>query len=138
MATGFNWSIVLDIGVGLGVLLLGIGVFIAMRALAATLSRLNVTLDGVDRQIAELGRPVADTLTHLGGIADTADATIARLSRVVGSVESAAGSVANTAKLAQTAVAPSLVNVGATLTGISTGLRRLVRGTGSNQTTDFK
>lgn len=134
MTTGFNWSIVLDVGVGLGVLLVGVGVFIAMRALAATLSRLNVTLDGVDRQIAGIGKPIAETLTHVGGIADTADTTIARVSRVVGSVESVAGSVANTAKLAQTAVAPSLVNVGATLTGISAGLRRLVRGAGSNET----
>ncbi len=137
MTTGFNWSIVLDIGVGLGVLLLGIGVFIAMRALAATLARVNVTLDGVDRQIADVGKPVAETLSHVGGIADTADTTIARLSRVVDSVESVAGSVANTAKLMQTAVSPSLINVGATLTGISAGLRRLVRGTGSDET-NFK
>ncbi|MDQ6825775.1 MAG: hypothetical protein M3Z14_01070 [Candidatus Eremiobacteraeota bacterium] len=132
MTTGFNWSIVLDVGVGLGALLAGIGVFLAMRALAATLGRVNVTLDGVDRQITGLGKPVVDTLTHVGGIADTADTTIARLSRVVGSVEKAAGSVAETAKLAQNAIAPSLTNVGAVLTGISAGLRRLVRGGGNN------
>ncbi len=138
MTTGFNWSIVLDVGVGLGVLLLGIGVFIAMRALAGTLARVNLTLDGVDQQIAGIGKPVADTLTHVGGIAGTADTTIARLSRVVDSVEGVAGSVAKTAQLTQTAISPSLINVGATLSGISAGLRRLVRGTGGNETTEFK
>ncbi len=136
MTTGFNWSIVLDVGVGLGVLLAGIGVFIAMRALAATLVRVNVTLDQVDGQMISLGRPLTDTLTHVGGIADTADTTIARVSRVVGSIESVAGSAATTAKLAQNAISPSLVNVGATLAGISAGLRRLVRGRGSDGTTN--
>ncbi|MDQ6931905.1 MAG: hypothetical protein M3160_01875 [Candidatus Eremiobacteraeota bacterium] len=138
MTTGFNWSIVLDVGVGLGVLLLGIGVFIAMRALAGTLARVNLTLDGVDQQLAGIGKPVADTLTHVGGIAGTADQTIARLSRVVDSVEGVAGSVAKTAALTQTAISPTLINVGATLSGISAGLRRLVRGAGGNETTDFK
>lgn len=138
MTTGFNWSIVLDVGVGLGVLLLGIGVFIAMRALAGTLARVNLTLDGVDQQLAGIGKPVADTLTHVGGIAGTADTTIARLSRVVDSVEGVAGSVAKTAALTQTAISPTLINVGATLSGISAGLRRLVRGAGGNETTDFK
>ncbi len=138
LTTSFNWSIVLDVGVGVGVLLMGLGVFIAMRALAATLSRVNVTLDEVDRQVAGVGKPVADTLTHVNGIAGTADTTVARVSHVVESVESVAGSVANTAKLMATAVSPTLINVGATLTGISAGLRRLVRGSSDGGTTNFK
>ncbi|HEV7179543.1 MAG TPA: DUF948 domain-containing protein, partial [Candidatus Baltobacteraceae bacterium] len=86
-----DWAIVLDVGVGLGVLLMGIGIFVAMLALAKTLRRLNTTLDEVDRQIQTLGKPVGETLNHVGGIADTADQTLARLSGVVQSLESVAG-----------------------------------------------
>ncbi|MGZ3498234.1 MAG: hypothetical protein ACXWNK_05145 [Vulcanimicrobiaceae bacterium] len=128
MSTGFDWAIVLDVGVGVGVLLVGVGVLIAMLGLSRTLERVNKTLDGVDEQIATLGKPVADTLAHVDGIADTADRTIARLSGVVKSLEDIAASVAQAAKLTQNAVSPAIVNVGATLGGISAGLRRLVRG----------
>jgi hypothetical protein len=127
-ASGFDWAIVLDVGVGVGILLLGLGVFLACSALAKVFARLNGTLDEVDRTIAALSTPMVETLSHVGGIADTADATVARLGTVVGSLESVAGGVGNTAKLASEAVAPALVNVGATLTGISAGIRRLVTG----------
>ncbi len=128
MTTGFNWAIILDAGVGIGALLAGLGVFLGMRALAGTLSRVNVTLDEVDRQIAAVGTPVTQMLSHVGGIADTADSTVARLSGVVKSLEDVAGSVASTAKLTQNAVSPALVNVGATLSGVTAGIRRLVNG----------
>jgi len=131
LSTGFNWTILQDVGValiGLGVLVGGIGLFIAMRGLAGTLGRLNVTLDEVDRQLASLGTPVKDTLTHIGGIADTADSTVARLGGAVRSLEGVAGSIASTAKLTQNAVSPALVNVGATLSGVTAGLRRLIDG----------
>ncbi|MDP9017406.1 MAG: hypothetical protein M3N19_03660 [Candidatus Eremiobacteraeota bacterium] len=128
MSTGFDWSIILDAGVGIGVLLAGLGVFLGMRALAGTLGRVNVTLDEVDRQIAGVGVPVTQMLSHIGGIADTADSTVARLGGVVKSLEDVAGSVAGTAKLTQDAVSPALVNVGATLSGVTAGLRRLVNG----------
>jgi len=124
----FNWAIVLDIGVGLGVLLIGIGIFIVCSSLAKVFTRLNGTLDEVDRQIAALSVPVIATLEHVGGIADTADATIARLGAVVGTLEGVAGTVGNTAKLATEAVAPGLVNLGAALSGVTAGLRRLVTG----------
>lgn len=133
MNGGFDWSLVLDVGVGVGVLLIGIAMMIAMISLARTLGRVNVTLGEVDKQIDGLGRPVGETLAHVGGIADTADRTIARLSGVVGSLETIAGSAAHTADLAKSAVSPAIVNVGATLSGISAGLRRLVNGSGSNQ-----
>jgi hypothetical protein len=71
---------------------------------------------------------VVETLGHVGGIADSADTTVARLGAVVNTLESVAGSVGGTAKLASDAVAPALVNVGATLTGITAGVRRLVTG----------
>ena len=128
MSSGFNWAIVLDIGVGLGVLLIGIGIFIVCSALAKVFTRLNGTLDEVDRQISALSVPVVATLGHVNGIADTADATVARLGAVVGTLEGVAGGVGNTAKLATEAVTPSLVNLGATLSGITAGLRRLVTG----------
>jgi uncharacterized protein YoxC len=126
----FDWGIVLDVGVGVGVFLAGVAFFIAMLALARSLRRLDKTLDGIDEQVAALGKPVSETLAHVGGIADTADQTIARLSGVVNSLEQIAGSVAQSAKLTQDALSPAIVNVGATLGGISAGLRRLVRGNG--------
>lgn len=129
--TGIDWTIVLDAGVGVGVLLMGIGIFIAMLALAKTLGRVNGTLDEVDAQIGNLGRPVGEALEHVGGIAGTADKTVARLSGVVQSLEDVAGSVAKTASLTREALAPSIVNVGATITGVSAGLRRLVAGRNS-------
>jgi hypothetical protein len=128
LSSGSSWAIVLDIGVGVGVLLIGIGVFIVCSALAKVFTRLNGTLDEVDRQIAAISVPVITTLGHVGGIADTADATVARLSAVVGTLEGVAGTVGNAAKLATEAVTPGLVNVGATLSGITAGLRKLVTG----------
>jgi uncharacterized protein YoxC len=128
VTTAFDWSSILDIGVGLGVLIAGVAMFVGMSALAKTLARVNETLDEVDRQLAGLGKPVSETLTHVGGIADTADRTVARLSGVVGSLEDVAGSVASTAQLTKDAISPAIVNVGATITGVSAGLRRLVMG----------
>ena len=132
MGTTFDWAIVLDIGVGVGVLLVGIAMMIAMMALAKTLARVNVTLDEVDRQIEAVGKPVGDALASVGGIADSADQTIARLTGVVKSLEDVAGHVASTAQLTKDAVSPAIVNVGATLSGVSAGLRRLINGRGDN------
>jgi uncharacterized protein YoxC len=128
LTTAINGALILDVLVGIGALLAGLGIFLGMRGLAKTLSRVNVTLDEVDRQIAAVGTPVTQMLSHVGGIADTADSTVARLSGVVKSLEDVAGSVASTAKLTQNAVSPALVNVGATLSGVTAGIRRLVNG----------
>jgi len=100
--------------VGIGALLAGIGIFVGMLALAKTLARLRITLDGVDRQLESIGTPVTDTLSHVDG--------------VTRSVEDAVESIARTADLARSAVVPAIVNVGATLTGVTAGLRRLVTG----------
>jgi ABC-type transporter Mla subunit MlaD len=99
-----------------------------MLALAKTLARVNMTLDEVDRQIAGLGTPVGATLTHVEGIAGTAEETLAKLGKAVASLEGAAGTVSSTTTLTKDALAPAIVNLGATLTGISAGLRRLVTG----------
>ncbi len=126
--TGTDLSWIMYVGVGVGVLLAGIGILWAMIAFAKTLGRVNVTLDEVDRQISTLSKPVNDTLGHVGGIADTADQTLARLGGVVKSLEDVAGSVSETASLTKDALQPAIVNVGATITGVSAGLRRLVTG----------
>jgi hypothetical protein len=126
LSSGFNWAIIIDVGVGVGVFLMGVGIFMVCSALARTFARLNGTLDEVDRQISALSVPVVATLGHVNGIADTADATVARLGAVVGTLEGVAGGVGNTAKLATDAVTPALVNLGATLSGVTAGLRRLV------------
>jgi uncharacterized protein YoxC len=132
LQTGFDWSAFLDVAGGIGAFLAGLGIFIAMMALARTLRRMNKTLDGVDEQVSALGKPVGETLAHVGGIADTADQVVARLTGVVGSLEKVSDSLAQTTRLAQDAVSPAIVNVGATLGGITEGLRRLVRGERSN------
>lgn len=126
--TGFDWNIVQSVGIGVGMLLFGIGILWGMMALAKTLARVNVTLDEVDRQLAAVGKPVSETLAHVGGIADTADQTLAKLTTVVGTLEDVAGQVSQTASLAKETLSPAIVNVGATITGVSAGLRRLVMG----------
>jgi uncharacterized protein YoxC len=118
------------------VLFIGIGILVVCSAIANVLRRLNGTLDEVDKQIGALGAPVAETLSHVGGIADTADTTVARLGEVVGSLESVAATVVKTSDLAGRAVAPAIVNVGATLTGISAGVRRLLTGRRSSNGND--
>jgi len=117
----------LSVAVGLGVLLAGIGVFVVCLRLAGLLTRVGRTLDEVDREIASLSGPIAQTLSHVGGIADTADVTLAKLVGVVESLETVAENVTKTSTLAQEALAPSIVNVGVTLTGVTAGLRRLTR-----------
>jgi uncharacterized protein YoxC len=107
-------SIVLDVLVGVGALLVGIGVFVGMLALAKTLTRLRVTLDAVDRQLESIGTPVQSTLSHVNGVTK--------------SLEDTAGTLSRTADLTKSAVVPAIVNVGATLGGITAGLRRLVTG----------
>ncbi len=132
VASSFDWGMVLDIGVGVGVLLVGIGVLLGMLALAKTLQRVNVTLDEVDRQLVALGKPVTATLEHLDGIVETTDRTLTSLGGAVGARERAAGSLSKTADLAKGALAPAIVNVGATLGGITAGLRRLIAGKSSD------
>jgi len=107
--SGVDWSIVLDVGVGAGVFLVGVGALIAAMALARTLNRVNVTLGVVDGQMEKLGEPIGDTLDHVSGIADTADQTLARLRGVVDVLE----------------------GVAASAVGIAAGLRRFVTGRNS-------
>ncbi len=121
-----DWPhLIFSVGAGLGVLFIGIGILVLCSGIANLLKRLNGTLDEVDKQIGALSAPVAETLAHVGGIADTADATVARLSGVVGALETVAAGVVKTSDLANRAVAPAIVNVGATLTGVTAGFRSL-------------
>jgi len=112
-------SLVLDVLVGVGALLVGIGVFVGMLALAKTLGRLRITLDAVDRQLENIGPPVTNTLAHVD--------------EVTRSLEDTADTLSRTADLTRSAVVPAIVNIGATLGGVTAGLRRLV--TGKERTT---
>lgn len=124
-----DWPhLIFSVGAGLGVLFIGIGILVLCSGIANLLKRLNGTLDEVDKQIGALSAPVAETLSHVGGIADTADATVARLSGVVGALETVAANVVKTSDLANRAVAPAIINVGATLTGFTAGVRRFFGG----------
>jgi uncharacterized protein YoxC len=126
VSSGFNWQVVLDAGVGLGVFLIGLGALVLCSALARTLARVNESLDEVDRQLSAVSAPVVKTLGHVDGIANTADVAVARLRGVVAQLETVATSAGRVSNLAVEAVSPAIVNLGATLTGISVGLRRFV------------
>lgn len=123
-----DWPSILDVGVGVGALLVGLGIFVAMVALARLFARLRKTLDEVDRQISNIGVPVGEALGHVEGISATADETLAKLGNAVGALESVATSVSGTTTLVRHALSPAIVNIGATLSGVSAGLRRLVTG----------
>jgi ABC-type transporter Mla subunit MlaD len=123
-----DWPVIFrEVGVGLGVLLVGIGILYASVKLGNLLQRVGSTLDEVDRQVAALGAPVVRTLDHVNGIAGTADETLARVGGVVGRLEAVADTAAKGANLVGAAFQPALVNLGSTVTGITAGLRRLVR-----------
>ncbi len=138
MTAPTDWPhVIFSVAAGLGVLLIGIGILVVCSAIAGTLKRLNTTLDEVDRQVAALSAPVAQTLGHVGGIADTADSTIARLGAVVGTLETLAGGVVKTSGLANDAVSPAIINIGALLTGLTAGLRSFVTGPTSRPVGDL-
>lgn len=111
-------SLILDVLAGVGALLIGIGVFVGMLALAKTLARVRLTLDAVDKQLEGIGTPVQSTLAHVD--------------EVTKSLEDTAGTLSRTADLTKSAIVPTIVNVGATLGGVSAGLRRLLTGKDRN------
>jgi hypothetical protein len=107
-----DWlSVVWSIGVGLGVFLIGLGIFVLCVRAGGLIGRLGKTLDEVDRQIPARGTPIATTLTHVGGIADTADATIARLGAAVAQLEGVAASATRTANTVGTVVTAIASNI---------------------------
>jgi hypothetical protein len=106
--------LVLDVLGGVGALLVGIGVFVGMLALAKTLARVRVTLDAVDRQLENIGPPMTNTLTHVDEVTRSLEETTGTFSRI--------------ADLTRSAVEPALINTGAALSGVTAGLRRLVTG----------
>ncbi len=124
-----DWAVVFrEVGIGLGVLLAGIGFLYASIQLGAMLRRLGTTLDVLDRQVNQLGVPVAKTLDRLSGIAATADDTLARATRAVAGLERVSAALASGVELLGSALRRPVVNVAATLSGVTAGLRRLVRG----------
>lgn len=111
--TAQTWEIALYLGVGLGALLAGLGLFVACLRAGMLFSRLGKTLDEVDQQIGVMSVPIASTLTHVGGIADTADSTLARLAAVVSQLENVATGASKTANL-----------IGSTLSGVTSAMRK--------------
>jgi len=97
-----------------GILLVGVGIFVAALALAKTLGRVRTTLDEVDKQLENVGTPVSNTLAHVD--------------EVTRSIEETVGTLSRTADLTKSAVTPAIINIGAAIGGISAGLRRLVTG----------
>lgn len=129
MTGSADWAVVFrEVGIGLGVLLAGIGFLYASLRLGATLTRLNATLDVVDRRLSELSVPVVKTLDHVSDIAGVADETLARAGKLVAWLERTTETVSKGVGLVGSALSPAVVNFGATLGGITAGLRRLVRG----------
>jgi uncharacterized protein YoxC len=114
-----EWGpLILEVFAGVGALLVGIGALVAALALAKTLARLRTTLDGVDQQMENIGTPVTSTLSNVDGVTKSLEATASTVSRTV--------------DLTRSAFVPAIINVGATLNGITTGLRRLVPGKNRN------
>lgn len=124
-----DWAVVFEqVGFGVAALLAGIGILYVCLRTGATLNRLNVTLDRVDRQLEDLREPVGVALESVAGIAKAADETVQKAGKVVSVLERIAGTADKGVSLVGSALSPAVVNLGATLAGITTGLRRFVRG----------
>lgn len=105
------WTVTWSVGIGVGVFLIGLGIFYFCLRLGGLVGRLGKTLDEIDRQIPALSTPIATTLTHVGGIADTADSTIARLGVAVAQLETVAANATKTATTVGTIVGAFATNV---------------------------
>lgn len=125
MTNSYVW--VLDVGAGVGVFLIGLGVLIVCLRLSMLLKRLQGTLDVFDERLGAIAVPVTQTLSHVAGIADKADTTVSRLGGVVGKLESAVGTFSKTVSSASEALTPSIINVGAALSRVTSGMNRLIR-----------
>jgi hypothetical protein len=126
VTSGFEWTAVLDIGVGLGVFLIGLGALILCSAVSRMLGRAGDTLDAVEKQLGTLSVPVVQTLGHIDGIANSADHAVARLTGVVDQLDTVAGGANRLTTLLVEAISPAVVTLGATLTGVAAGLRRFI------------
>jgi uncharacterized protein YoxC len=111
-------TLILDILAGIGALLIGIGVLIGSLAIARELSQFRATLKQVVDEIDQIREPVTNTL--------------GQIDKLTKSVQSTVDSVSETVDLTKDAVTPGIVNVGAAVSGLSAGLRRLVSGKDRN------
>jgi uncharacterized protein YoxC len=110
--------LILDVLGGVGALLIGIGVLIGSLAIARELTHFRATLKQMVDEIDQIREPVTNTLAQVDKLVKSAQGTV--------------DSVSQTADLTKTAVTPAIVNVGATVSGLSAGLRRLVSGKDRN------
>ncbi|HVA37166.1 MAG TPA: DUF948 domain-containing protein [Candidatus Dormibacteraeota bacterium] len=120
----------LDGGIGIGVLLIGIAFLVLFARIGRTLDRVDTALDHGMVQLEKFSGPIGETLDHVGGVLGTVDTSLAKLTTVVDALEHIAQSVAKTTTAAQGAVTPSLLNAAHLVTTLTEGLRRIV--TGSN------
>ncbi|MFY9664555.1 MAG: hypothetical protein WAL67_07395 [Candidatus Cybelea sp.] len=111
-------TLILDVLGGVGALLIGVGVLIGSLAIARELTQFRATLKQVVDEIDQIREPVINTLEQVD--------------KLVKSAQSTADSVSQTADLTKSAVVPAIVNIGATVGGVTAGLRRLVSGKDRN------
>ncbi|TAM61287.1 hypothetical protein EPN52_02845 [bacterium] len=119
----------LDGGIGLGVLIIGIATLLLFMRVGRTLDRVDTALDQSMAQLDRFSGPIGETLTHVGGVMETVDATLAKAGGVVEALEKIASSLAKTTTAAQGAVTPTLVSAAHLVSNLTEGLRRIVTGT---------
>jgi|SRR5579872_1757774 len=124
----------LDGGIGLGVLIIGIATLLLFTRVGRTLDRVDAAIDKGLVHVDRLSGPIGETLTHVGGVLGTVDTTLAKLTGVVDALEKIAGSLAKTTSAAQGAVTPTLLSAAQLVSNLTEGLRRIV--VGSNGRSD--
>lgn len=118
----------LDGGIGLGALLIGIASLVLMKRVGQTLNRVDAALDQAMAELDKVSGPIGETLAHVGGVVGTLDAMLAKLTGVADAAERIAGSFAKTTSAAQGAVTPTLLNAAQLVANLTEGLRRIVAG----------
>lgn len=118
----------LDGGIGLGVLIIGVATLLLFTRVGRTLDRVDAVLDQSMAQLDKLSGPIGETLTHVGGVMGTVDGTLAKVSGVMDALENVASSLAKMTTAAQGAVTPTLLNAAHLVTNVTEGLRRIVTG----------
>lgn len=112
------------------------GIAFACIRFGLTLRRLEKTLDGVDRQLADAEQPLTKTLVHVSGAAESIEDIVAKLDQVANAASAAAGAVAKTADAAQAAVTPTIANLVSVVAGVSEGAKKFFRSRGRNGSQD--
>jgi len=124
------------IAIGVASLAAAGGIAFACVRIGLTLRRLETTLDGVDRQLADAEQPLTKTLAHMSGVAASIEDLVAKVDKVANAAAVAAVAVAKTADAAQAAVTPTLANLVSVVAGVSQGAKTFFRSRGRNGAQD--